>query len=107
MIQHQNPQILANANQMPQIPPPPLAPLPQQVPVTSTPILQAPPQFAPSYPQPPPPNFLQANVAPPPPFIPPQTPQIINYVQGQAQYPQAPFPSYQQPYNAVVSYLFH
>lgn len=89
---------------MPQIPPPPLPPIPQQVPVTSTPILQAPPQFAPSYPQPPP-NFLQPGVAPPP-FIPQQTPQIINYVQGQPQFPQAPFHGFQQQFNTVVSIFY-
>lgn len=86
---------------MPQIAPPPLAPIPQQgVPVSSAPILQAPPQYGAAFPQAPP-AFLQPTVAPAP-FIPQQTPSIINYVQSQ-QFPQGPYQTYQQPFNPVVS----
>lgn len=101
IIPLQNNQIHGGTTQMPQIPPPPLAPLPQPTPVTTTPILQAPPQFAANFPQAPP-NFLQPG---PPPFIPQQTPQIINYVQGQPQFPQPPFQGFQQQFNPVVSTL--
>lgn len=91
---HQNPQIHpSNA----QLPPPTLPPI-AQVPVTAAPLLQA--QFPQAFPQPPP-AFLQPGV-PPPPFIPTQTPQIINYVQGQP--PFTPnFQGYQQQFNSVVS----
>lgn len=100
IIQHQPAQMHASAPQMPQIAPPPLAPLPQQVPVTTTQILQGPPHYAAPFPQPP--AFLPPSVAPPP-FIPQQTPQIINYVQSQPQFSQNPFPEYQQQFNPVVS----
>lgn len=84
-----------------QIPPPPLPTIPQQVPVTTNPILQAPPQFATPFPQAPPP-FLPPTV-PTASFIPQPAPSIINYVQGQAQFPQAPpYQGYQhQQFNAV------
>ncbi|GJQ82439.1 hypothetical protein Trydic_g11853 [Trypoxylus dichotomus] len=84
--------------QLPQIPPQTLPPIPAQVPVTTTPILQAPPQFAPPFTPAPP--FLPAGV-PPTSFIPQQTGPILNYVQGQPQYPQPPYQGYQQPFNAV------
>lgn len=101
-IIHQGPQIHTSGTQMPQIAPPPLAPIPQQgVPAAAAPILQAPPQFAAPFPQAPPP-FLPPAVRPPP-FIPQQTPQIINYVQSQPQFPQPPFQGFQQPFNPVVS----
>ncbi|KAJ8949523.1 hypothetical protein NQ314_008220 [Rhamnusium bicolor] len=96
---HQPPQIHPPTAQVTQMPPPPLPPIPQQVPVTAAPLLQA--QFPQGFPQAPP-AFLQPGV-PPPPFISPQTPQIINYVQGQP--PFAPnYQSYQQQFNPVVSY---
>lgn len=86
---------------MPQIPPPPIPAIPQQVPaVSATPILQAPPQFGAPFPQAPPP-FLQPGV-PTPAFMPQQTPQLINYVQSQAQFTQAPYQGYQQAFNTVV-----
>ncbi|KAF5296138.1 hypothetical protein FQR65_LT10308 [Abscondita terminalis] len=75
---------------VPQIAPPPLSTIPQQV--TGNPILQAPPQFAAPFPQPPPP-FLPPAV-PTASFITQQAPPIINYVQGQGQFPAAP-PPYQ------------
>lgn len=103
---HQAGSMHASPNQMPQIAPPPLAPIPQQgVPVSTAAILQAPPQFGAAFPQAPPP-FLQPAVAPPA-FIAQQTPQLINYVQSQPQYPQAPFQGFQQTYNPVVSEHFY
>lgn len=87
--------------QVPQIPPPPISAIPQQVSaVSATPILQAPPQFGAPFPQAPP-AFLQAGV-PPSAFIPQQTP-LLNYVQNQAQFTQAPYQGFQQAYNTVVS----
>ncbi|EFA07541.2 barentsz [Tribolium castaneum] len=91
---HQNAQIHPSTTQVPQIAPPPLPPIPQ-VPVTAAPILQA-PQFAPPFAQAPP--FLQPA---PPPFIPQQTPQIINYVPGQPQFSQG-YQGYQQQFNPVT-----
>jgi protein CASC3 len=91
---HQNAQIHPSTTQVPQIAPPPLPPIPQ-VPVTAAPILQA-PQFAPPFAQAPP--FLQPA---PPPFIPQQTPQIINYVPSQPQFPQG-YQGYQQQFNPVT-----
>ncbi|KAK5648314.1 hypothetical protein RI129_003206 [Pyrocoelia pectoralis] len=90
----------ASAPQVPQIPPPPLAPLPQPVSVTPNPILQAPPPFAATFPQAAAP-FLPPTVGTPP-FIAQQPPPpLINYVQSQAQFPQAaPYQGYQQ-FNAV------
>lgn len=76
-----------------------LPPIPQQVPVTAAPLLQ--PQYPPPpFPQPPPP-FLQPGVAPPT-FIPSQTPQIINYVQGQPTITPN-YPVYRQQFNPVVN----
>ncbi|KAJ8926082.1 hypothetical protein NQ315_009938 [Exocentrus adspersus] len=86
-------------HQSPQMHPPPAAQLPTiaQVPVTAAPLLQTP--FPQAFPQPPP-AFLQAGV-PPPPLFPAQTPQIINYVQGQP--PFTPnFQGYQQQFNPVT-----
>lgn len=94
---HQNTQIHPSNNQVPQIAPPPLQPIPQ-VPVTATPILQA-PQFAPAFGPAPP--FLQPA---PPTFIPQQQPQIINYVPTQPQFPQG-FQGYQQQFVPVVRYI--
>ncbi|CAH0550826.1 unnamed protein product [Brassicogethes aeneus] len=71
----------------------------QQVPVTAAPLLQ--PQFPSPFPPAPPP-FLPAGVAPPQ-FIPQQTPQIINYVQGQPGYPPPNFQGYQQQFTPVVN----
>lgn len=94
----------------PQIPPPQiptqtLPPIATQVPVTTTPILQAPPpQFAPPFTPAPP--FLQPGV-PPASFIPPQPAPILNYVQGQPQFPQTPYQGFQQPFNAVVNNTFY
>ncbi|XP_044263228.1 protein CASC3 [Tribolium madens] len=92
---HQNAQIHPSTTQVPQIAPPPLPPI-AQVPVTAAPILQAPPQFAPPFAQAPP--FLQPA---PPPFLPQQTPQIINYVPGQPQFSQG-YQGYQQQFNPVT-----
>lgn len=109
--QQQPPIIHPATTQVPQIPPPPIPTIPQQVPtVSATPILQAPPpQFGAPFPQAPP-AFLQPGV-PAPAFMPQQTPQLINYVQSQAQFTQAPYQGYQQAFNAVVSepygYLFY
>nr|XP_022914646.1 protein CASC3 isoform X1 [Onthophagus taurus] len=83
------------AAQLSQMPNPTLTPIPPQVPVTTTPILQGPPQYAPPFP--PAPTFLQPGVSPAS-FIPPQNTPIINY--GQPQY-QAPFQGYQQQFNTV------
>lgn len=92
---HQAAPIHHTNNQVPQA-----IPIPQQIPpVTAAPLLQA--QFPQGFPQAPPPAFLQPGVAPPP-FIPPQPPQIINYVQGQPPFPPN-FQGYQQQFNPVVS----
>lgn len=81
---------------MPQIPPPPIATIPQQV--SAAPILQAPPQFGAPFPQAPP-TFLQSAV-PASAFIPQQTP-LLNYVQNQAQFTQAPYQGFTQAFSPV------
>ncbi|XP_031358072.1 protein CASC3 isoform X2 [Photinus pyralis] len=99
------PTTLHAPTQVTQIPPPPLATLPQPVSVTSNPILQAPPPFATTFPQPAAP-FLSPPVATPP-FLPQQAPPLINYVQSQAQFPPqaAPYQGYQQ-FNANTADLY-
>ncbi|KAG5873139.1 hypothetical protein JTB14_037995 [Gonioctena quinquepunctata] len=94
---HQNAQMLPTTTQVPQMPAP-LQPIPAQpVPVTAAALLQAP--FPHAFPQPPP-AFLQPGV-PTTPFIAPQPPQIINYVQGQAAFPPN-FQSFPQQFNPVT-----
>lgn len=96
---HQATPIHHTTTQVSQLPPQTI-PIPQQVPpVTAAPLLQA--QFPQGFPQAPPTAFLQPGV-PPPTFIPPQPPQIINYVQGQPTFPPN-FQGYQQQFNPVVS----
>lgn len=99
---HQAAPIHHTTTQVPQIPPQTI-PIPQQVtPVTAAPILQA--QFPQAFPQAPPAAFLQQAVAAPA-YIPPQPPQIINYVQGQPAFTPN-YQSFQQQYNPVVSFKF-
>lgn len=82
---------------------PPQTILPQQVPpVTAASLLQG--QFPQGFPQGTPAAFLQAGVAPPT-FIPPQPPQIINYVQSQPTFT-ANYQGYQQQFNPVVSFNY-
>ncbi|KAK9873874.1 hypothetical protein WA026_002229 [Henosepilachna vigintioctopunctata] len=94
---HQNPNLLQTPAGITQLAAPPAISISQQVPVTATPILQAPPQFGPPFPQAP--AFIQAAV-PPPTYLPQQATPLINYVQTPPQY-SAGYQGYQAPFNPV------
>uniref|UniRef100_A0A6P7G719 Protein CASC3 n=1 Tax=Diabrotica virgifera virgifera TaxID=50390 RepID=A0A6P7G719_DIAVI len=100
-IIHQNAAILSSTAQVAHVSALQPAALPQQVPVTAAPLLQA-ATFAPQAYAPPPPAFIQPGPVAGPPFIPgPPNPQLLNFVQSQPTFPPN-FQGYQQPFNNVT-----